>query len=179
MARQGDQSATENLFRRYHDRIFSYLIRIIGERSLAEDATQEAFIRGFRALKHYQEQGSFKSWIFQIAHREGLRMLKKERQGQHGILALHGENGEFHKDEIADSSPLPTELLMHQEQLQRLEKALDQLNDREKQVVLLRMHEGRPFKEISQMTGTPLNTVLGRMHNGVRKLKKELNRREE
>lgn len=171
LARQGNQSAAENLFRRYYERIFSYLVRMIGDRDLAEDAAQEAFIRGFRSLKTYRNHGSFKSWIFRIAHREGLRMLKRERR--HSMAAPLPKDDVY--QDIADSAPLPEDIVVHHEQLQRLETALERLNDAERQVVLLRMSEGLPFKEIAGITGTPLNTVLGRMRNAVKKLRRELN----
>ncbi len=174
LAGDGNQSAAEQLFRRYHDRIFSYLIRMIGDRNLAEDAAQEAFIRGFRFLKTYQEQGSFKSWIFRIAHREGLRMLKREKR--HGMTAANPDTDGQAEREVADPSPSPSEILMQQEQARRLERALEHLTDPEKQVVLLRLHEGLPFEDIARIMRCPLNTVLGRMHNAVKKLKKELSK---
>ncbi len=177
LACEGNQWAAESLFRRYRDRIFSYLIRMIGNRELAEDAGQETFTRAFRSLSTYREQNSFKSWLFRIAHREGLRMLKKERR--HGMTARSVADDGQMSDDIADPSPLPTEILMHREQVQRLESALQSLNDPEKQVVLLRMTEGLPFKEIARMTEAPLNTVLGRMHNGVKKLKQALSRQDD
>jgi RNA polymerase sigma-70 factor (ECF subfamily) len=174
LACERNQWAAESLFRRYQDRIFGYLIRMIGDRELAEDAAQETFIRGFRSLKTYREQGSFKTWLFQIAHREGLRMMEKERR--RGLVARSATDDDEQKTyAIADPSPLPTEILMHQEQVQHLESALNCLSDQEKQVVLLRLTEELPFKEIARITDAPLNTVLGRMHNGVKKLKQVLN----
>lgn len=174
MAREGDQTATEQLFRRYHDRVFSYLFRMIGDRGLAEDAAQETFFKGFRSLRKYREKGQFKSWIFTIAHREGLRMLKKEKR--HGMTASSPNDEERHEREIADPSPRPEDILMHQEQVRGLEQALDHLTDPEKQVVLLRLYEGLAFKDIARIMRCPLNTVLGRMHNAVKKLKKELSK---
>ncbi len=172
MAHEGNQSAAEQLFRRYHDRIFSYLIRMIGDRGLAEDAAQETFFRGFRSLKKYREQGLFKSWVFQIAHREGLRVLKREKR--HSMIAASSEAEEHTEREIPDPSPLPTEVLMHQEKTRCIERALEHLTGAEKQVVLLRLYEGLAFKDIARITKCPLNTVLGRMRNGVKKLKKAL-----
>ncbi len=69
--------------------------------------------------------GSFKSWIFRIAHREGLRMLKRERR--HGSVASSQEHEAC--QEIADSAPLAEDIVVHHEQFQRLETALKHLND--------------------------------------------------
>ena len=171
LARRGSQTAAERLFRRYHDRVFSYLFRMTGDRELAEDAAQEAFFKGFCSLKTYREKGQFKSWIFTIAHREGLRMLRKETR--HGKTLDSPNERDFATCNVADPSPLATELVIRQENAQRLEQALDVLTEHEKQVVLLRLYEGFSFKQISVMMDCPLNTTLGRMHNAVKKLKKE------
>jgi RNA polymerase sigma-70 factor (ECF subfamily) len=174
MACEGNQMAAAQLFRRYHDRVFSYLFRMIGDRGLAEDAAQETFFKGFRALRKYREKGQFKSWIFTIAHREGLRMLKKEKR--YGMIASSPNVEEYHERELADPSPRPEDILVHQEQVRGLERALAHLTDPEKQVVLLRLYEGLPFKDIAHIMKCPLNTVLGRMHNAAKKLKKELSK---
>lgn len=171
-ARDGNQLAAERLFRKYQDRVFSYLFRLIGNRELAEEAAQETFMKGFRSLKRYREKGMFKSWLFKIAHREGLRVLKKERQ--HRILRNSPNGPEKDETELIDPAPLPAERLMEQEQARRVEHALDALTEAEKQVVLLRLYEGLPFKEIADIMACPLNTALGRMHNAVKKLRQEL-----
>ena len=74
----GDNAAAEPLFRRYQDKIYGYLLRMTRNRELAADATQEAFIRGFKGLASYQEQNCFKSWLFRIAHNEGARFLSRQ-----------------------------------------------------------------------------------------------------
>ncbi len=79
-AKQGNSIAAEQLFRRYQNRVFNYLYRMLRNKTLAEDAAQETFIKGLRGLKNYKEKGSFKSWLFKIAYREGLRVLKKEKK---------------------------------------------------------------------------------------------------
>lgn len=171
MARDGNQTAAEQLFRRYQYRVFSYLLRMIGNRELAEDAAQETFIRGFRSFERYREKGLFKSWMFTIAHREGLRVLKKEKRE-----LLSSDDEEKRIPELADPSPLAADILMHQENARRVEQALEHLTGEEKQVVLLRLYEGLPFKDIARIMRCPLNTALGRMHNAVKKLKQELSK---
>ena len=171
-AREGNQAAAEQLFRRYQDRVFSYLFRMIGDRGLAEDAAQETFIKGFRVFRKYREKGLFKSWIFTIAHREGLRILKKEKR--HFMTTSSPDDEERKVPEFADPSPLPADILIHRENARKVERALGRLTECEKQVVLLRIYEGLPFKDIARMMRCPLNTALGRMHNALKKLKQEL-----
>lgn len=140
MAREGNQGAAERLFRRYHDRVFSYLCRMIGNRGFAEDAVQGTFIKGFRSLRTYREKGLFKSWILKIAHREGLRILRKEKRH---LMTAQVPDDEDHKErEITDPSPLPADILLHKERARCLEHALETLTEGEKQVVLLRFYDG-------------------------------------
>lgn len=101
-------------------------------------------------------------------------MLKKEKR--HRLTVPSSEDEKLTEREVADPAPLPMDVLMHQEKARCVERVLDQLTDAEKQVVLLRLYEGLPFKDIARITRSPLNTVLGRMHNAIKKLKKELGR---
>lgn len=175
-ARKGNLIAVEQLFRRYHDRIYGYLYRLIGNRELAEDAMQETFIRGLKGIHTYKEKGSFKSWLFKIAYREGLRILKREKKR---LLREHIDNEEK-KFEIVLSDPalLPRERIINREKAKAIQIALDKLPIKEKQVVLLRIYEDLQFKEIAKIMGCPLNTALGRMHNALKRLKKEITQKD-
>ncbi|MCP4349327.1 MAG: RNA polymerase sigma factor [Desulfobacterales bacterium] len=172
-AKQGNSIAAEQLFRRYQNRIFSYLYRILRNKTLAEDAAQETFIKGLRGLKNYKEEGSFKSWLFKIAYREGLRVLKKEKK--YVFWQKRQDDAGYETPEPLADDPLPDDALLIKEQQKQLESALEKLPPNERQVVLLRIYEGCTFKEISDIMKCPLNTSLGRMHNAFKRLKEFIN----
>lgn len=161
----GDNAAAEPLFRRYQDKIYGYLLRMTRNRELAADATQEAFIRGFKGLASYQEQNCFKSWLFRIAHNEGARFLSRQSK-----LADTGVD-EVIMNTIPDTSPLPNESYAQSQLAHRVQEAVDTLPPELRTVIHLRFREDLSFKEIAEITGTPLNTALGRMHNAKKKLK--------
>jgi RNA polymerase sigma-70 factor (ECF subfamily) len=165
-AQNGDTEALEQLLRRYQGRIFSYLVRMLGNRRDAEDATQETFVNAIRALKDYREQGQFKSWLFQIAYREGLKVVKKRKSRR--------ETAQDSVAEIISDALSPREQIINKERRQLLETAIQELSDAERQVVLLRLYEDMPFKEIAKIIDRPLNTALNRMHSATAKLRKKL-----
>jgi RNA polymerase sigma-70 factor, ECF subfamily len=169
----GDDSAMERLLRAYQNRIFSFLLRMLRNAHDAEDAAQEAFIRAARNLQRFDPaKGAFKGWLFQIAYREGLRLIDKRKRlpvGEGAWSAL-----DTPPPEAVDPAPLPGQNLLVREQAAALEEAIARLPDAERQVVLLRTASGLRFREISEMMKTPLNTTLGRMHNATCKLKEWL-----
>jgi len=170
---QGTESALETLLRLYQTRIYSFLLRMLRNAHDAEDATQETFIRVARKLDRFDsKKGKFKSWIFQIAYREGLRMAQKRKRTP---LVSEGvwldADGEGSPPEAVDPSPLPGSGLLKQEQAAWVAEAVETLPDAEKQVVLLRTYSELRFREIAEIMGTPLNTTLGRMRNASTRLR--------
>ncbi len=170
---QGTESALETLLRLYQTRIYSFLLRMLRNQHDAEDAAQETFIRVARKLDRFDsKKGKFKSWIFQIAYREGIRMAQKRKRAPViGEGAWLDADGEGVPPEAVDPSPLPGHRLVEREQTAWVAKAVDTLPDAEKQVVLLRTYSELRFREIADIMGTPLNTTLGRMRNASTRLR--------
>lgn len=163
-ARNGDTQAAETLFRRYQDNIFGFLLRMTGDRDVAADATQETLIRGFRGLARYEEQNVFKSWLFRIARNEGLRCMQKQSR-------MPASGGDDAMPELMrDTRPGPGEIYEQRRLSAELDKALNALNDMERQVVHLRLREDIPFKEIATIMDCSINTAVGRMHSAKKKL---------
>lgn len=169
--RAGRVAALEELLRRYQTRIFSFLCRMLRNAHDAEDAAQEAFIRAATKLHRFDEaKGTFKSWMFQIAYREGLRMAGKRKRLPVGESAW--AEHEVPAPEAVDTALTPGRQLEEQETAALVAQAVDSLPDAEKQVVLMRMYSGLRFREIAELMKTPLNTTLGRMHNASQRLRK-------
>lgn len=67
------------LLRRYEKPIYGYLVRMLAGHHDAEDITQQVLVRAIRGLPRYRDKGHFKAWLFRIAHREGIRAIRKRR----------------------------------------------------------------------------------------------------
>lgn len=162
--RQGETGAFDELLTRYRTPLFSFLKRLVGDPALAEDLFQETFLRVIRHADRYDAGQKFSSWLYHIARNLAIDALR--RQG------LRRE--EKISEEPLDPAAGAEETLLEAEQGETLSRALDRLPWEQREVFLLREWAGLSFKEISALTGSPLNTVLGRMHLAVKKLRAAL-----
>ena len=134
----------------------------------AEDLHQETWSRAARALPTYHEKGSFKAWLYQIARR--LIIDHRRRAGARIQLVL----GQDSAVKTQPTSAQPDQSMAAQQVAEVLQEALEKMSPEMAQVVRLRLIEGVPFKEIAARQDAPLNTVLGRMHRALQRLRKDL-----
>ncbi|MCU7495287.1 MAG: sigma-70 family RNA polymerase sigma factor [Ignavibacteria bacterium] len=167
--RKGEHSAFRDLVKIYRRQLFSYLMRLTGDRMQAEDAFQETLIKVWKAIGKYDHKDRFSSWLFSIAHNAAMDSIRKNK--------LRGSL--FHSDdiEVHTSESNPYSDVVGQELREILDSIIDNLPEKQKQVFLLREHGEMSFKEISELTGEPLNTVLGHMHYAVEKIKRVLRKK--
>jgi len=165
----GNEEAFAALVRKYQRPLFTFLLRLVGNRQSAEDLFQDTFMRVLRALPKYKEDGRFSGWLFGSARNLAIDLLRRRRVHQ----------GYFQDDEealnMAVDYQTATDAEVEKAELGRLvENALLQLPAKQRQVFLLRQHGEMSFKEIAELLDEPLNTVLSHMHNAVTKLRQQL-----
>ncbi len=163
--RNGETTAFGPLIKIYRKQLFSYLLRLSGNREDAEDLFQETLIKGWRGIKKYSEQQKFSSWLFTIAHNTAMDKLRK--RNKETMIT------ETEPDELSHTSD-PYKELIGKEIRNKIQKAVELLPFKQKEVFLLRINSGMSFKEIAQTTNEPLNTVLSHMHYSVKKIKRFL-----
>lgn len=161
-ARDGELAAYNTLVLRYQNAVYSLALRILSSPEAAEDATQEAFIRGFRRLDSFRG-GNFRSWLFSIvanAARDELR-----RRGRRPQLSLDAARDDpDHADlDPPDSGPTPGEAAEQSELRRLLEHALTQLPDDWRTVVVLSDIQGLSYQEIAETVGVATGTVKSRL----------------
>ena len=162
--RTGDPAAAEALFAPHQQPLFSYLRGFLSGHHDAEDALQETFYRALRALPTYREENQFRAWLYCIAHNVAISLLRRNQR--HRI-----------EPDLPDFlAPVHSahETAANRDDLAHLERAIALLPETEREVLILRLRSDLPFREIAELTGSPLNTVLGRMHNARRRLKAAL-----
>lgn len=162
--RNGESAAFGQLVKLYRKKLFSYLYRFSGDKNLSEDIFQEILIKVWRSLPKYNEQNKFSSWLFSIAHNTTLDMLRKKHKDK---MFDEMENAE----EIPGNGN-PHSILIEKESEEKLLKAIEILPVKQREVFLLRINGELTFKEIAEITGEPLNTVLSHMHYSIKKIKK-------
>lgn len=162
-AQQGNRVAQGRLLRPFEQPLFLYLLRMLRRREDAEDALQNTFVQTLKALPKYRHEGHFRSWLYRIAHREALQLIRKHPEIEHES-----------KPAQTDPAPPPDALAAAAELKQIVREAIASLPDSEREVVTLRLDAGLTFREIAETTDSPLGTTLGRMRQALNRLKPQL-----
>jgi RNA polymerase sigma-70 factor (ECF subfamily) len=152
-AQRGDERAFSLIVRAYEVPVFNYVMRLVGDRALAEDLTQEVFIRVFQGLPKFSLRSKFTTWLFQVTKNRVLDELRASERRPRALVA------------IDDAPPLevvdaPVEQL---ETIQTLWSAVDELNTDLKMALLLRDVVGLSYNEIADSLDTTLATVKWRI----------------
>jgi RNA polymerase sigma factor (sigma-70 family) len=159
--RRGDADAFADLVRPWQRRLGAYLTRMCGNAAAADDLLQETLIRVWRGLHSYDDQKRFGSWLFTIAHHVTIDHLRR----------LDRAPDEVEVPELAGPTD-PSGELIARELGQLLEDAVEKLPEKQRRVFLLRQHGTLKFREIAELTGEPLSTVLGHMSYATEKLQR-------
>jgi RNA polymerase sigma-70 factor (ECF subfamily) len=172
--REGDGEAFQRLFDIFRGPVYSYLARTTRDRHTAEDLLQDTFMRMVEHLDRYEESGRFQAWLFRIAANRvrdwARRRSRSERVG--GSVDSDDPDSTAAVDRAVDVPPEAA--LLQGEQVARLEEALAELAEDEREVLALRHYSELSFKEIAAIMDAPLGTVLARSHRALAKLRDRL-----
>jgi RNA polymerase sigma-70 factor (ECF subfamily) len=173
--RQHDLEAFDELVRLYERRIFNFALRLSGNHHDAEDITVETFIRVFNAIANFRGDATFSTWLFRIAHNVFLDMRKKERAHPHTSLqdVLELDESEVTR-QVEDPGPLPEQLAEDAELSQLLRRAINELPDYQKTMVLLYHTQNKSYEEIAEIMHLPIGTVKSRLNRARIALKSKL-----
>ncbi len=173
--RDGDSAAFELLFEAFRGPLYSYLARTTGDRHLAEDLLQDVFLRLIENIGRYEESGRFEAWIFRIAANR-VRDWARRRTSSEWVGSMTGRSEDSDEPGVLDRSvdQPPDEGLVRREEVARLETAMSHLEREEREVLALRHYSELSFREIAEISGCPLGTVLARSHRALLKLRHEL-----
>jgi len=161
----GDQEAFAGLYGRYRLQLYSYLGKMLsGNSHLVDDLFQQTWIRVLANLGQYEHRQRFISWLFRIAHNLVVDHVRR-----------HARREMVEVDErLADESLGEAWEEMDRETLLRaVAKGAEALSPEQQEVLALRQ-QGVPFREIAEIQDTSINTVLGRMHYAVKRLRRML-----
>ena len=168
----GDGPAMEALFRRYRKPVFAWLLKSAPDRAEAEDLYQEVWLKIVRGIDGYS-LGGFKAWIWRIVRSTAVDRARKRMAAPILDEPVSGDaDAEARVERLADGGAVSAlELMEAEESRSFLRRAVEGLSARLKAVVLLRIHGELEFREIAEVLGLPLGTVLGRMNLAVKKLR--------
>lgn len=163
-ARAGDLSAYDDLVRLYQERIYATVYHMTSNHEDANDLTQEAFIKGFQALKSFKGGSSFYTWIYRIAVNKTINFLKQRKhKGQLSLNDLDF-NAEHDPDLVAlISEKTPRREAALSELQEKLNEALQRLSEPHRLVVVLHDVQGLAHEEIAKIMECNIGTVRSRL----------------
>ncbi|MBQ7338497.1 MAG: RNA polymerase sigma factor [Clostridia bacterium] len=167
-AQRGDEHAFETLLSRFESPIFRCVYAILGNRTDAEDVTQEVFIKLWRTLPHYRFQSAFLTYLTKIAHNTAMDFLRanKRRREMTTSLYITEDNGEQTPLPIADPDRQsdPVQGYLDAEKSAMLHDALLQLPPDARELITLRAVCGHSYREIAAILSLTEGTVKSRLH---------------
>jgi RNA polymerase sigma-70 factor (ECF subfamily) len=164
--RNGESAAGETLVKRYHQPLLRYLQRLVGSDHAAEELLQATWLSVLEHIEKFDPSstsGGFRAWLFRIATNKAhdvWRARGRERLAREGLKFI-----------VEEEAPQAGHHIEGSEQQEKLLRAIEQLPENQRQVLMLRYYSEMKFTEIAEMLGCPLNTALGRMHKAIVKLK--------
>jgi RNA polymerase sigma-70 factor, ECF subfamily len=166
---RGNAHAFEVLYDRHADVAFSLACRICGERALAEDVVQEAFLSLWRSRARYdRNRGSVRGWTLGIVHNRSIDALRRRAVRERGIVRDEGAEERVAAPELTDVE------FARRDDAREVRDALGELPDEQSRVIELAYFGGLTHVEIASKLGTPVGTVKGRMRLGLAKMRMTL-----
>ncbi|MBS0191110.1 MAG: RNA polymerase sigma factor [Phycisphaerales bacterium] len=168
-AANGDLSAAESLIRRHQAGVQSYIYRMCGRWDVAEDVTQEAFLRVLSSLHNFDETYRFSTWLFTIARRVWLNVCEKKRPSSAGDAS---DAWSARKDELR--SEMSLDLEQRSLASDALQSALLLLTPEQREAIVLFHQLEWPIRLIADHMQLPEGTVKSHLHRGRQRMKAEL-----
>lgn len=163
-ARDGDARAFEELVRAYQGRVYNLAYRVLGDGEAAADATQDAFLHAYRALRSFRG-GSFKGWLLRIVTNSCYDQLR-HRQRRPALSLEELMASEESEIEFRDPGRAPEEEVMGRELEQVIQAGIDSLPPEQRVILVMADIQGLSYEEIAHITQTQLGTVKSRLSRG-------------
>ena len=162
--------ALSRLYDRYSRTVFGVGLKILSDRSMAEELVQEVFLKVWRSSGTFDpSRGSFSTWLYRVTRSVALDLYRKRA---HRVRPV--SDGQLHIAAERDSSAGPQELVDESWLSWRVSRALEVLDAPHREVIDLAYFGGLSQREISEQTGIPLGTIKTRTARAYKSLRKEL-----
>lgn len=171
--RGGDAARLGALFERHHVALFEFLYRTTGDRAGAEDLVQDVFVRILKYRHTYHEGSPFSTWMYRIARNARADYLRR----RNGAVAIRAADGrEWAEFDPPSQAPGPTERAEWGGQAALLRRALLQLPDDKRELIVLARYQQMPYEHIAHVLGVEVGTVKVRVHRALKHLREVFDR---
>jgi RNA polymerase sigma-70 factor (ECF subfamily) len=162
LIKEGHNEAFNEIVIRYQDRIFNSILRYVGNYDDASDIIQQTFINAFKKIKGFKKQANLLTWLYKIAFNLSIDALRKRSRQRYVSFHYQKEEEEEGFQPAAESNPVSD--LEKKELSEKVQSALNRLDNNLRIVVILREFEGYSYEEIASILEIPSGTVRSRLH---------------
>jgi len=168
---QGNKSALEFLIKRYLTQIFNFVLGYVKDEAVADDLTQEVFVKVWKKIKKFDNRYKFKSWLYVIAKNTCLDYLKKNKAIN--FSALDKNDGDLLFEELVqETSASPQTVLSLAQDAAIINEAVDKLPGKYQETIKLHYQSGYKFREVAEILNQPLETVKSWNRRALLRLRK-------
>ncbi|MCA9293080.1 MAG: sigma-70 family RNA polymerase sigma factor [Phycisphaerales bacterium] len=165
----GEAGAFRLLVERYYEELIRFLTRMMGDHSAAEDVFQDAFLQAHQALETFDSSRRFRPWLYTIAANKARDALRKAGRRRTVSLsaAVSDRSGASFVDLMAIDLPGPGFALDQEEQAAMVQRAIDAMTPRLREILLLAYFQKLSYGQIAEFFDIPVGTVKSRLHAAV------------
>jgi RNA polymerase sigma-70 factor (ECF subfamily) len=179
-----DEAAFNELVRAYEKRVFRLVLRMLGDRAEAEDVAQDVFITVFKSIDSFRGESKLSTWMFRVATnhcKNRIKYLDRRARGKKSELDELTEHGALESASMSSSALVARpDQQAEANQIESLVRAaIAELDEDQRELVVLRDVENMSYEEIQQITGLPEGTVKSRLHRARLQLAKAVQRASE
>lgn len=168
---EGRTEAFAALVRKYQDRLYNTLYRIVGNAEDARDLVQDAFLQAYRALDRFHGESAFYTWLYRIAVNAAISAKRRQRVVV-SLQTARDAAGLEPADDLGRSDP--SGRMEQDERVRQVREALDTLPDEYRTVLVLKEIDGQKYEAIAQILNCPIGTVRSRLHRARLELRDRL-----
>jgi RNA polymerase sigma-70 factor (ECF subfamily) len=174
---QGNTAAFGVLVRRYQERLYHSVYRLVENAEDAQDVVQEAFLNAYQSLDGFKGDSRFFTWLYRIAVNTAISFKRKHR----ALVHLETQNnGEYALEPLDPSAASrPEHALEQAEQQMRVRQALARLSPEHRAVLVLKEIEGQKYETMAEILQVPIGTIRSRLHRARLELRELLEKSEQ
>jgi RNA polymerase sigma-70 factor, ECF subfamily len=166
-------SVFEDLYNKYHQDVFQFLIYMVRNRSQAEDLAQEVYIRVLKSYQHFEGKSSEKTWLFSIAKNVAIDHFRKQKNWKNRIA----EKFDWNRQDLKTEEALPEEIALANEEVWLLYDCLKKCSTDYRLVIITRYLQQLSIVETAEVLGWSESKVKTTQHRAIKLLRKEMSRR--
>jgi RNA polymerase sigma-70 factor, ECF subfamily len=168
----GDVESFEALLNRHRVPLLSYFVRMVRDQALAEDLTQEVFLRVYQARERYQPEARFTTWLYRIATNLALNAIRDRRCEPLAFAAPENDDGQpAMLERVADARPTAEQQMLESDRERAIREAIESLPERQRAAVILHKYQEVDYRQIAEalrVSESAVKSLLFRAYESLR-----------